>query len=132
MSKFDTIIATKLNQLNEVAAPQVGAAPTAQPGATPTPTAPTVGTTPTPAAPPTTQETPEQTLSKVFQNMKFSDPNTAIKTLNTALQGAGKAPGIKEFFSSLAFDPQKGFIIPQAGTAPQAAAASPNAAPALK
>lgn len=131
MSKFDTLISTKLGQLNEVltaAATTTGGAtqpgltgvatPNAQPGVT--------GQQPTQPTQPTQTEAPEQALTKIFQTLKFSDPNTAVKTLNTALKGAGNVPGISEFFGSLGYDPKTGFIMTQQkaaqGTTPAATA----------
>ena len=144
MSRFDDTISTKLKQLNEIAS-GVNGAPAQNPALTaaasnPTgqanPTgasqtaqaAPTSPATPTGAADPTkAQETqaaqatdPGAELAKVFQTLKFSDPNSSVQAFNNAMKTAGNAPGIKEFFSSLAFDPTKGFLVaqPQSGAAP--------------
>ena len=126
MNKFDQIVQEKLEQLNEqdVAVPVGAVQQQAQPGVQPNQA----------QQQPQQQETPEQTLTRVFQTLKFSDPNGAIKTLNTAVKGAGKVPGINEFFSTLAYDPQKGFVIKQQqpGAPAQAPAPQANATTPLK
>lgn len=135
MSKFDTLISTKLGQLNEVLSPATGSVaqpnPTGQlaPQAATTPQATTTSQTAQPTQP--QADAPEAALTKIFQTLKFSDPNTAVKTLNTALKGAGQVPGINEFFSSLGYDPKSGFMIAQQkqGTAPAPAQNAPGATP---
>jgi hypothetical protein len=133
MNKFDQIIASKLGQLTEADGMQAGAAQSApaapaQAGtATPAATAPTTNAAaPASNTSQTTQqakpEGPDQALSKVFQTLKFSDPKTTLNALNNALKTSGNVPGIKEFFSSLAFDPKAGFTTVQPN---QAAAKAP-------
>jgi hypothetical protein len=130
MNKFDQIISVKLGQLTEAAPGAV--TPTAgqpvTPGQAPTPQ--TAGQpTAQAATPPAAGESPEQQLTKVFQTLKFSDAQNTLKALNTAAAAAGKVPGIQDFFSSLTYDPQKGFnVVKQAAAAPQAGAAAPAAA----
>lgn len=144
MNKFDEIIATKFEQLNEVTGLMGSNTPTATPAQGTTPAPAPQGTTPAQADPNKPQEpaqnqnqnqnqNPEQALANVFKTLKFSDPNTAVTALNNAMKGAGNVPGIKEFFSGLAFDPQKGFVMAQQGQQAQPAQpAQANAAPALK
>jgi hypothetical protein len=136
MNKFDEVISTKLGQLNEVITPAGTAQPGATPGSAPVVTPSTQPTTsqatPQPAqAQPAQAESPEQALTKIFQTLKFSDPNTAVKTLNTALKGAGKVPGINEFFGSLGYD-QNGFKVVQQTPAAQAPAAQAPGTTPLK
>ena len=133
MSKFDDVIKQKRDQLNEIAGGTTNVQQTAQPpqqGQQPQP--PQQGQQPQPNQ--TQGQTPQssdpaQTLAQVFQRMKFSDPTQAVQVLNNAMKTAGNAPGIKEFFGSLGFDPKQGFMVTQQKTAPQQQQVSQQQAP---
>lgn len=146
MSKFDDVIKQKRDQLNEIAGGTANVQQTAQPPQQvqqPQPNQPqpnqsqpnqTQGQTPNPQnqqqgqAPQSSD--PAQTLAQAFQGMKFSDPTQAVQVLNNAMKTAGNAPGIKEFFGSLGFDPKQGFMVTQQKTAPQQQQAPQQSGPA--
>lgn len=126
MNKFDEIINSKKSQLNELAGGTANVQQIAQ--GQPQqgqPQQPVQGQQPQQGQ----QSDPAQILAQAFQGMKFADPNTSVQVLNNALKTAGNAPGIKEFFGSLAFDPKQGFMITQqkAGAAPQQQGATQQA-----
>lgn len=138
MNKFDTVIQTKLSQINEADGMTTGvaqaapaqAAPAQAGTATPQATAPNTSQTTNDTSQTAQQakpEGPEQALSKVFQSMKFSDSKTTLSALNNALKTSGNVPGIKEFFSSLAFDPKTGFTTVQQNQATKAPAPAQGA-----
>ena len=139
MSKFDNIIAAKLGHLSEAAPNTPGSM--AQPGQPSAQTQPTAQPNQQQGQQPDQQQTqqpqqqgqPGDALANAFKSLKFGDANTAVKSFNDALKTAGNVPGMKEFFSSLAYDPQKGFLIAQQqaqqAQQPQAAQTAPNAAP---
>jgi hypothetical protein len=138
MNLFDKVIQSKLSQLHEAEGMTTGVAQ-----ATPAAPAPAQAGTATPqaTAPNTPQATndtsqtaqqakpegTEQALSKVFQTMKFSDSKTTLNALNNALKTSGNVPGIKEFFSSLAFDPKAGFTTVQQNQSTKAPAPAQGA-----
>lgn len=127
MSKFDDVIKQKRDQLNEIAGGTANVqqiAQQTQPGQQPGQQGQQPGQQPaqqqTQGQQPGQQSTdPAQILAQAFQGMKFSDQNQAVQVLNNAMKTAGNAPGIKEFFGSLGFDPKQGFMVTQQKTAPQ-------------
>lgn len=134
MSKFDDVIKQKRDQLNEIAGGTANVQQMAQQPQTPNPTGQTQ-----PAQQPQGQQQgqtpqssdPAQSLAQAFQGMKFSDPNQAVQVLNNAMKTAGNAPGIKEFFGSLGFDPKQGFMVTQQkAAAPQQQQAPQQSGPA--
>jgi hypothetical protein len=129
MSKFEDVIATKLEQLDEIDASmtsqgQQAQAGTQQPAQQPTqpqqPQQPQQQQQPQQPEqqeqqPPEQQQTnPEESLAQAFQSINFGDSAKATQALNNALKTAGNVPGMNEFFSALAFDPEKGFMAAQA------------------
>ena len=144
MSKFDDVVKQKRDQLNEFLTPpaandiQAGQQKVAQPGQpqpgqTGQPQQTQPGQQNTQQGQPQQSSDPAQTLAQAFQTMKFSDQNQAVQVLNNAMKTAGNAPGIKEFFGSLGFDPKQGFMVTQqkaAPTAPQASSAPQQTGPA--
>ena len=123
MSKFDDIIKQKKGQLNEIAGGTANVQQLVQQGQQQAQQQPQQQ-----PQQQTQQPDPTQALAQAFQAMKFTDPNTATQIMNNALKTAGNAPGIKEYFTSLAFDPKQGFMVTQQkGAAPQQQGAAQQA-----
>jgi hypothetical protein len=128
MSKFDDIINQKKGQLNEIAGGTTNVQQVAQGQQPAQQPAQQTQQGQQPAQQPaqqTQQADPAQTLAQAFQAMKFTDPATATQIFNNAMKTVGNAPGIKEYFTSLAFDPKQGFMnTTQSSAAPQQGAST--------
>jgi hypothetical protein len=133
MSKFNDLIMSKLETLNEVtgvygngaAAPNttnnssvnVSPAQATQQNAQPTQQAQTQVQPLTQTQQPQQPQQTEQQLANVFKTMNFGDPNVTVQALNNAIKSAGNIPGLSDFFTNVAFDPKQGFVIAQQSNA---------------
>lgn len=121
MSKFNSLIEVKYQQLNE--APIPGTAPVTSPapiqGAnqTASPQSPQTQTQPVTQPQQSQQQDPAQQLGNILNQVKFGDPNVAIKVLNDALTKSGNRNDQMKFWPNVAYDAkahQFKYVQPQA------------------